>query len=192
VIAVFVAASLLSAAPLTKAQVRALVQPTEAQVKSCASAAGVHGVLRVTFQVNADGSVSDFRAKAPHESDEAAKCAQDAIGALKFPASSNGRASKYRFQLGGAAAHVSVTAAGNGIDDAFHAADFSACKKAAKQTVRVKLTVGVDGSPGGVTTRGKHAKDDVGSCVADLVSKLRFPAQTRPLTIEKTVKLSAQ
>lgn len=91
----------LAAGGLTKSQVRALVQPTEGQVKECANNGGVHGTLKVTFHVNPDGSVSNFHAKAPHSDDAAAKCAQDAITAIKFPESSKGRQSKYRFQLGG-------------------------------------------------------------------------------------------
>ena len=101
VLALFAATSAMAAGSLTKSQVRALVQPTEQQVKDCANNGGVHGTLRVTFKVNADGSVSNFHAKAPHSDDAAAKCAQDAITSIKFPESSKGRQSKYRFQLGG-------------------------------------------------------------------------------------------
>ena len=181
-----------SASALTKAEVRAVVEPTEAAVKECANAAGVHGTLRVTFHVNADGSVSRFHTRAPHAGDASAKCAQDAIMALKFRASSNGRQSKYRFQLGGSSS-TKVSGLGSsalpGVDDALRGADFSACKKADKQSVRLKLTIGVDGTPGGVITRGKHANDDVGKCVAGVVSKVKFPVQTKPVTLEKTVQL---
>jgi len=89
-----------SANGLTKAQVRELVAPTESTVKSCANGASVYGTLKVRFTVKPDGSVADFTSLAPHKDDAAAKCASDAIAAIKFPESSKGRHSKYRFQLG--------------------------------------------------------------------------------------------
>ena len=170
------ATSSLAAPGLTKSAVRSLVQPTESSVKSCAQAAGVHGTLKVRFDVKADGSVANFTSLAPHNGDAAAKCAEDAITAIKFPESSKGRHSKYRFQLGGAGAAVS-----NGVASAFHDdAGVKACT--GKGTAKVSFTVGADGTPSGVTSKNQ--------CLADAVSKMHFPTQPKPKKFSESVKLS--
>ncbi|HEY4220890.1 MAG TPA: hypothetical protein VGO62_06095 [Myxococcota bacterium] len=186
VFSLLISTSAFAASPLTKSQVRALVEPTESSVKSCAQAAGVHGTLKVTFKVNADGSVSNFVSKAPHNGDGAAKCAQDAITAIKFPESSKGRQSKYRFQLGGAGAVAS-----NGIGDAIkeNQASFSSCGKGQKGSVKATFTIGADGSASAVKVSGKHSKDDVGSCVADAIQKVKFPAQSKPTTVSRSISV---
>ena len=173
----FALSTAAAAAPaLTKAQVRKLVEPTEAQVKSCAQSSGVYGTLRVRFNVKADGSVADFTSLAPHQGDAGAKCAEDAISALKFPESSKGRASKYRFQLGGPKGAVF---------DALKLGSFAACPKA---TTTATFTVGADGSASGVSVGGKHTAPDVGSCVSDVISKLKFPPQAKPTKYTVPVK----
>ena len=96
----FSTSSLAAGKGLSKGQVRELVRPVESQVASCAQNGGVGGTLKVHFTVKPDGSVADFTASAPHKSDAAAKCAEDALAGIKFPESVKGTHSKWRFQLG--------------------------------------------------------------------------------------------
>jgi len=182
ILSILIAIALASASPLTKGQVHSLVLPTEQTVKSCSQQAGVYGTLKVTFKVNADGSVSNFTALAPHKDDAAAKCAADAINGLKFPESSKGRQSKYRFQLGGPKGAVAQVFKDN-------ASSFSSCT--GKGSVNASFTVGADGTPSDVKVTGKSAKDAaVSTCVSDAVGKLKFPPQAKPTKYTQSVKLA--
>ena len=181
IVALSLSTSALAAGGLTKAAVRNLVKPTEGTVKSCSASAGVYGTLKVRFKVNPDGSVSDFTSLAPHKDDAAAKCASDAITGIKFPESSHGRQSKYRFQLGGPKGAVGQVLKDN-------ASTLSACGKD-KGNVSASFKVGTDGTPSDVKVKGKKTPPDVASCVTDAISKMHFPNQPKQTTFTESVKV---
>lgn len=189
-LAACVSASPLLAGPeLKKSDVRDTISEAIPEIRRCGTK---DEVVEARFRIEPQGNVTHVTIAAPHASDAVGKCMKKHIAAMRFGHSVKFTPVTFPFTLGSAAPSTHMSAKGSGkltkkdLDGLLEILEGN-LKKCGDGVANTTFVIRPTGKVGDVKVDDVDAKTS--DCVSRKVSRVRFPAPTKPTSVARAFSL---